>query len=144
MMHKYKCLSVILTLLVAGCSGDPSMKERLLGTWISDIKLSSASVMDSKIMTHEQKNYLKTTFGTYQYIFTKLSATYAKVNGNPKDNVNFGWKVIKDGDDKVVIEISGSFSRTEKIDFIRHKNCIGLYNYKYDYVEYFCKKEKSL
>ena len=141
-MHKY--LSLFLILLVTGCSDDPSMKQRLLGTWVSDAELSSESVMESKLMNYQQKDYLKKTFGTYQYIFTKLSATYAQVNGNPEDNIYFGWKVLKDGDDKVVIEISGSFSRTEKVEFIRQKNCLGLYNYKYDYVEYFCKKEKSL
>mgnify|MGYP001553619522 FL=1 len=138
-MHKHKYLSILIALLFLGCSEDPSVKERLLGTWVSDAELSSESVMDSKIMNHQQKEYLKKTFGVYQYVFTKLSATYSMVNGDPKDNVYFGWKVLKDGDDKVVIEISGSFSRTEKVEFIRKKNCIGIYNYKYDYAEYFCR-----
>ncbi len=136
-MNRYLLL-VFLTCF--GCSDDTSLKKTLIGTWVSSPELSADSVMQSKLMTTEQKNYLQNTFGTYQYIFTKNSAAYAPVNAGPKDNISFGWSVLKDGADKIVIEISGSFSRTEKVEFIRHKNCIGLYNYKYDYVEYFCKK----
>ncbi|THB72256.1 MAG: hypothetical protein D6B28_05850 [Gammaproteobacteria bacterium] len=138
-MNIKSLMLLLLCLLLLGCAEDPNSKKPLIGTWVSNAELSADSVTQSKLMTHEQKNYLKNTFGTYKYVFSQISATYAPVKGDPKENIHFGWKVLKDGDDKVVIEISGSFSRTEKVEFIRYNNCIGLYNYKYDYVEYFCK-----
>lgn len=139
-MKKY--LALLFPLLAIGCSGDPGAKNNFIGTWKSNNKLSADSVIHSQIMTSEQKNYLQNSFGIMQYIFTEKSATYTPVNGDTKDNIYFSWNVIKDGDDKVVIEITGSFSRTENVEFFRYKNCLGLYNSKYDYAEYFCKIDK--
>lgn len=137
-----KHLALLFSLLVIGCNGDSEVKNDFIGTWKSNNNLSADSVMQSQIMTSEQKDYLRNRFGIMQYIFTQKNATYAPINGEKKDNIYFSWEIIKDGNDKVVIEITGSFSRTEEIEFIRYKSCLGLYNSKYDYVEYFCKEDK--
>lgn len=136
-----KHLTLLFSLLAIGCSGDPGAKSNLIGTWKSNSKLSADSVFQSQIMTNKQKNYLQNRFGIMQYIFTEKSATHAPIDGDTKDNIYFSWEILKDGGDDVVIEITGSFSRTEKVEFFRYKNCLGLYNSKYDYSEFFCKKD---
>ncbi len=138
-----KHAALLCSLLAIGCSEGPGAKSNLIGTWKSNSKLSAESVINSQVMTNEQKNYLKNRFGVMQYVFTEKSATYAPVSGNTEDNIYFSWEVLKNGDDKVAIEITGSFSRTEKVEFFRYKNCLGLYNSKYDYSEFFCKPKTN-